>query len=391
VSQILLSPDATAFELASYGCETCGWSPVPCHLPGVEDNSGVRTTFSGKRPLVLYKQYRAHAPSLSLVRRWHETFTTDAGEPNWTFITGHSTSGMALYVVDTDAPQLSPWLQLCNTTTVRTGRPGGGWHTWFTGPTGLYRTKPALELPDGSTVRFQGVEGIIVLPGSLHASGTRYTFVDGLGLDALQPLPPWLVLDLQPKTEEGQHKTASEGKFPGSTGGRDCINQIWESKHGKGWRHTQLYVLSQELWNARNKDSFVEWALRQVNERFDEPLDEGAIKDCMKRGWEKTRPDNKYGPLGCVTVLRDYLPWLDCSACPHRRDMLKSGFDTARAHGLGPNEQSVLMLVTTHGYKSDNATAEECHMDRATVKKSRELLQALGLWPLPLPLTLKLL
>ena len=70
--------------------------------------------------------------------------------------------------------------------------------------------------------------------------------------------------------------------------------------------------------------------------------------------------------------------------------MLKSGFDTARAHGLGPNEQSVLMLVTTQGYKSDSATAEACHMDRATVKNAREKLQALGLWPLPLPPTLKL-
>lgn len=71
--------------------------------------------------------------------------------------------------------------------------------------------------------------------------------------------------------------------------------------------------------------------------------------------------------------------------------MLKSGFDVARAHGLGPNEQSVLMLVTTQGYNSDNATALECHMDRATVKKAREELQAIGLWPLPLPPTLKLL
>jgi len=378
--EVLTLQNADPFDVALNVSEAFGWSALPCHLPGIETVNGQIHTYSGKRPLVRYKQYRDHKTSAAQLREWRETFTTDAGEPNWVFITGHSTSSLALYVTDTDTHDLSPWLRSTGTTTIQSGRASGGWHNWFIDTAGIYRTKPTLELPDGSLVRFQGVEGIIVLPGSLHASGNVYNCVNGLGLDVLKPLPGWLAMALQ-TNKAAEQRAMKAALFPGSTGGRDCIMQIWHTDYGKGWRHKLLYVFSQELWNARNKSAFVEWALRELNKRFDVPLGDDAIQDCMKRGWEKTRPDNKYGALGCVTVHSDYLPWLDCSKCPHRRHMLTLGFDTALAHGLGPNEQSVLMLATTHGYKNDQATAEACHMNRRTVKKAREILQALGLWP----------
>jgi len=381
MSRILTTQDVDPFDVALTVSEAFGWSALPCHLPGIETVNGQIHTWSGKRPLVRYMQYRDHKPSAAQLREWKDMFTTDAGGPNWVFITGHSTSSLALYAIDTDVHDLSPWLQSCGTTTIQSGRVGGGWHNWFTAPAGHYRTKPTLELPDDSLVRFQGVEGIIVLPGSLHASGNVYNFVNGLGIETLKPLPGWLAMSLQ-SNRETEQRAMKAAPFPGNTGGRDCILQMWRTNYGKGWRHKLLYVFSQELWNARNNDAFVEWALRERNKRFDEPLDESAIQECMRRGWEKTRPDNKYGALGCVTVRSDYLPWLDCSKCPHRRHMLTLGFDTALAHGLGPNEQSVLMLATTHGYKNDQATAATCHMDRRTVKKARETLQALGVWPI---------
>lgn len=382
VSRILTLQDTDPFDVALTVSEAYGWSALPCHLPGFETVNGQIHTYSGKRPLIRYKQYRDHITSAVQLRAWRDMFTTDAGEPNWVFITGHSTSSLALYVTDTDVHDLSPWLQSTGTTTIQSGREGGGWHNWFTGTAGLYRTKPTLELPDGSLVRFQGVEGIIVVPGSLHASGNVYNCLSGLDVDAIKNVSDigWLAMSLQ-SNKAAEQRAMKAAAFLGSTGGRDCIMQIWHTDYGKGWRHKLLYVFSQELWNARNKSAFVEWALRELNKRFDVPLGDDAIQDCMRRGWEKTRPDNKYGALGCVTVRSDYLPWLDCGKCPHRRHMLTLGFDTALARGLGPNENVVLMFATEGRYQNDKATAETCHMDRRAVRTARQHLQELGLWP----------
>lgn len=382
VSRILTLQDTDPFDVALTVSEAYGWSALPCHLPGIETVNGQIHTYSGKRPLVRYKQYRDHLTSAVQLREWRDMFTTDAGAPNWVFITGHSTSSLALYAIDTDTHDLSPWLQSTGTTTIQSGRASGGWHNWYVGTAGLYRTKPTLELPDGSLVRFQGVEGIIVVPGSLHASGNVYNCLSGLDVDAIKNVSNigWLAMSLQ-SNKAAEQRAMKAALFPGSTGGRDCIMQMWHTDYGKGWRHKLLYVFSQELWNARNKSAFVEWALRELNKRFDVPLGDDAIQDCMKRGWEKTRPDNKYGALGCVTVRSDFLPWLDCSKCPKRRHMLTLGYDTALAHGLGPNENVVLMFATEGRYKNDKATAETCHMDRGTVKNARENLQSLGLWP----------
>jgi hypothetical protein len=388
MSEILTLQDPGLFDNVVNISEAYGWSGVPCHRPGIETVNGQLRTYSGKRPLVLYERYRHHKPSVAQYREWEDLFTTDAGPPNWAFITGHSTSGTALYVIDRDTADPSPWLQSCGTTTIKSGREGGGWHTWFTGKTDLYRTKPALELPDGSVVRFQGVEGIIVLPGSVHASGNIYRCLDGYDLDVIKDASTigWLAEALQTTNEVDRQGARQWAHARWHARGRVCIEQILYSGRGTNWRHKMLYVLAQELWNAYNKEWVVEKTLLDFNRQFDMPLDDSEVMEKYVRpGWIKTQPGNKYGALGCTTARRDYLPWLDCSGCLHRRDMIKLGFDTALEHGLGPNENVVLTLATLNRYKSDNNAAETCHMDRATVKKARQNLQALGLWPkLPL-------
>lgn len=386
MSRILTLQDVDPFDVALTVSEAYGWSALPCHLPGIETVNGQIHTYSGKRPLVRYKQYREHRASPAQLREWQEQFTTDAGPPNWVFITGHSTSSLALYVTDTDTAELSPWLQSTGTTTIQSGRLGGGWHNWYVDTAGRYRTRPALELPDGKFVRFQGVEGIIVLPGSLHASGNVYNCVSGFDLDAIKNVSDigWLAMSLQSNNNNDAElaRAAQAARFRVHTRGRACIEQILYSGRGKGWRHSMLYVLNQELWNAYNSPQTIGRTLLQFNRCFDVPLDESeVIEGYVNYGWEKKRPGNKYGALGCVTARSHYLPWLDCSRCPHRRDMLELGYDTALEHGLGPNENVVLMFATEGRYKSDQATAETCHMNRRTVKKARETLQALGLWP----------
>jgi len=103
-----------------------------------------------------------------------------------------------LLVVDEDAPGVfAEWAASLGqavpaTFTVRTGRPGGGWHHIYGQPAGVTLGNAEGSSPDDIDIR--GAGGFLVGPGSLHASGNFYLAEDWDAPTA--ELPLWLVQDL---------------------------------------------------------------------------------------------------------------------------------------------------------------------------------------------------
>lgn len=155
-----------------------GWSVIPIR-PG------------DKRPLVRWEDFQHRRPSEAEVRAWFRSWP-GAGIG---IVTG-AVSGLIVIDVDVRHGGAAALEQLERehgpvpaTVECRTG--GGGRHLYFGHPGGILRNK--VGLAPGIDIRGDG--GYVVAPPSLHASGVRYTWVEGRdpGSMAIAPLPGWLV------------------------------------------------------------------------------------------------------------------------------------------------------------------------------------------------------
>jgi hypothetical protein len=388
MSKILTLQDAGLFDTLVNVSEAYGWSGVPCHRPGIETVNGQVRTYNGKRPLVVYERYRDKRPSRAQYREWEDLFATDAGPPNWAFITGHSTSGTALYVIDTDTAVLSPWLQSCGTTTIKSGREGGGWHTWLTGQADLYRTKKALELPDGSVVRFQGVEGIIVLPGSVHASGNVYRCLDGYDLDVIKDLSTigWLAKALQTTDEVDRQAAKRWAQFKGYNYRQRCLASIMDPRRAirEGDCYDSFWIaywlLQRESDNGKgpNTKAYAEGVIRERNKLLESPLSEGRLRDVFN---DKSLD----GMPGCGAA-RTRLSWISsqklCWECKLMETHGGANVLKAMEHGLGTTEQMVVYTMSMTGETSPSRIRAAINVkDNRTVKSAMTRIMAAGCWP----------
>ena len=208
------------------------------------------------------------------------------------------------YVVDIDGPVIPASLADYHTTTVHTGRPGGGWHLYFKGSEGVSSAKIAI---DGTSCEFKGVGSYVVAPVSVHASGTVYTFTRDLS--AIQPLPGVLMDRL----------TLKDGDIPKGRGpdfrGRACLEQTWDRPLVVGERDKGLYALYQGLQTARHSESYARYWTERKNAKLAVPLTDQELKQIIKRGPEAKRPGHTYG-VGCPWIKAN-LPWVDCRGCPY--------------------------------------------------------------------------
>lgn len=137
-----------------------------------------------KRPLIRWEPYQQRRPTPEELVEWRRRFPG----ANIGIVTG-AVSG--LVVLDEDGPEAQEALRgraLPPTPTVRTGK---GYHRYFAHP-----GRPvgnAVRLVVGLDVRADG--GYVMAPPSLHPSGRRYEWVDGLSpWDVpLAPLPGWVL------------------------------------------------------------------------------------------------------------------------------------------------------------------------------------------------------
>ena len=227
----------------------------------------------------------------------------DNPDLNIGLVTGYP-GALCLYVVDIDGPVIPASLAACNTTTVQTGRPGGGFHLYFKGPEGL---RSARVVIDGTSCEFKGKGSYVVAPVSVHASGTTYTFIDEQGLSAIKDVPGVLMKQLQTEYLSG----VPHGQGPDCRG-RACLEQDWNRPLLEGERDEALYALYQGLQTARHTEAYARAWTERKNALCAVPFTDRELLKIM-RGPEAKRPGHTYG-VGC-NWTRANLPWVNCQGC----------------------------------------------------------------------------
>lgn len=367
---------------------------IPLRLPGVNPKSGIE--YEGKEPLGAALRlthgkttpYFTTNPDPEQQLLWYADFSADMGGPGFNpgIITGHNSvdPNAALYVVDIDWTNIPPdCLMDCHTTTVRSGN---GFHFWYSGTAGAYSSTDTLRLPGGVVCEFKGVEGLIVAPPGLHKSGRSYDFLPLLGPDVLQPLPDFIIEGL-PMKQTPKRDTLLHGKpLPFYSKGRLCLDQIWGRElqapgpNGKGERDIALYILWQRGCTVGNKPESVARAVYWKNDTTKPPLSAAQVSHILHGGLEQDKPGNRWGAVGC-NYTRQALPWVRCEDCKYGGGKVSASLGVALRHKLTAAEWFLLSYTIQKGYRSDRSAADACGMDRETVKRAREHLLELKLWP----------
>ncbi len=180
-------PDVTdALALAARG-----WSVVPVH--GVVDGrcgcGRAACPSPGKHPHVRWEHWMSRAPTPAELESWWERWP----DANIGVVTGWVS---AIVVLDVDprhggdaslASLEARHAPLPDTVTSLTG--GGGRHLYLAHPSHLVPSRP---LAPGLDLKAEG--GMVVVPPSRHASGSRYRWLVGHAPDEhlLAPVPEWL-------------------------------------------------------------------------------------------------------------------------------------------------------------------------------------------------------
>ena len=159
--------------------------------------------------------------------------------------------------------------------TVRTGK--GGAHFWYRAPAGvpLACNRKLASFVDTRTARQDAhgdpVVGQVVVPPSLHQSGKRYEWVDGIPSSAglLYIAPTWMIERLRWKTPEATDTTpeAVTTDAPPSENGWDGVTRTYWTKacaglagqqpggNGQQGRNTRLFSLGADARRLANTSS----------------------------------------------------------------------------------------------------------------------------------------
>jgi hypothetical protein len=178
---ILCSPDCTWKSKDSKGHST------PCGAPGKVPHTKNWQRFCENPP--------TYEELLADLQRFLK-FSLNGSQPNVGIATGKASQ---VIVFDIDDPETQQWFiesvfVLDDTPTVKTGRLGGGWQFWFA-------YDPKIESQDvnlGNGIRFEiksdGKQ--VVVPPSLHVSGSRYEWLIPFDRGKLRPIPDKLLLHI---------------------------------------------------------------------------------------------------------------------------------------------------------------------------------------------------
>ncbi len=138
--------------------------PVPRPRPGA--NSGAPG--DGKVPAIPWREFQNRLPTEIELRYWFRE------DQNIAIVTGRL-SGVV--VIDADSPEALRWTTAHLPYTPWQTKTRRGYHLWYGHPGVPVRNRARLETRDGRlAVDLRGDGGYVIAPGSLHASGTRYTF-----------------------------------------------------------------------------------------------------------------------------------------------------------------------------------------------------------------------
>lgn len=153
-----------------------GLSIVPVPRPGGSSD--------GKRPVISWKPYQTERASEERIREWFAT------EQNVAIITGAVSS---VVVVDTDAPDAEEWARLNLPRTPWRVKTSKGFHRFYRHPGETVTNRARIATQDGRlALDVRGDGGFVIGPGSIHASGAKYTALGDWSIPAAKLPAFWL-------------------------------------------------------------------------------------------------------------------------------------------------------------------------------------------------------
>lgn len=232
-----------------------GYTVVPCHYPGEWDRLG---DHEKKSPLVSWREWQVRRPTADQVAAWWRRWP----QANIAIITGRPSG---IIVLDVDGEEGRALLQgryIPPTPTARTG--GGGWHYYFRHPGGEVRNRVGI-LPH---VDIRGDGGLVIAPPSVHPSGKRYEWVEGLSPEEveLHEMPDWIAELLASPKPANQPATSDFAVlFQGVPKGmrNDTCTRLAGHLLSRGISEEETTNLLL-AWNLRNQPPMDEAEVRRV-------------------------------------------------------------------------------------------------------------------------------
>lgn len=186
------------------------------------------------------------------------------------------------------------------TPTAKTG--GGGRHFWFKGS-----TKSKANKATGLDVRSEG--GYVVVPPSLHQSGSRYEWIIDLRTPMVEA-PPWLVETLLATKEKGV--AASPAAFPLTLTWGDAANDLASHQGAdEGERNATLCrLVGVHIDRGDSKPSVLAMATAW-NKRCRPPDEDAAVEKAVASLYAKAQAKGEYqanGQNGHTSFVRNSNP-----------------------------------------------------------------------------------
>ena len=143
----------------------------------------------GKRPAIAWRQYQTERVPRALVEEWY-----GQGSHNIAVLTG-AISGIV--VVDGDSHAACEFIEAqCDPTPMKVLTSKGA-HFYFKHPGG--KVQNAVRVVDDPPVDLRADGGLVIGPGSIHPSGTKYRMAPGSDLASVHDLPlfrrEWFSMD----------------------------------------------------------------------------------------------------------------------------------------------------------------------------------------------------
>jgi hypothetical protein len=240
-----------------------GWRPIPIK-PG------------GKSPLLRsWKEYQCRQPTRAEVIQWF----ADHPDANIAVLTG---AGSGIVAVDIDGPEGEQWLQGLNANPpTLTNLTAKGRHAILAHPGVPIPSKAGIA----PQVDVRGDGGYIVVPPSIHESGTPYRWDDenGMGLDLPPaPLPEQLLELIKDKAPAPTNEATGPG-LP-ETIPEGTRNNTLTSYAGKLFRKGMGHDEVLEECLAVNR---VRGAPPLPHDEVETIVNSIASRECVKRSWSR--------------------------------------------------------------------------------------------------------
>ncbi|MDA8086801.1 MAG: bifunctional DNA primase/polymerase [Nitrospiraceae bacterium] len=255
----------------------------------------IPVTRGTKRPaLSSWKEFQERRATDEEIRAWFGN-----GSRNGIGIVTGVISGIA--VVDLDGPEAVEFAKAHGfppTPLVKTGK---GYHAYYRYSAGVRNFQKRDDLPG---IDLRGDGGYVVAPPSVHASGNRYQWVEGKGLDDL-PLAelPSMILAQRPQ-DKTPLRDLYKGVLKGSRNG--SLTRLVGSWVADGVPVDECLRMAQ-LWNSQNEPpddiGNVERTVRSIFEKHHSKTVSGLVR------LDSVQPEkvqwlwHSYIPLGKITLI----------------------------------------------------------------------------------------